>query len=68
MPIQATHTGGLSGKVLEKFKQEEFDMALQDKVMEETKERKNAVEAYVYSMRSKLEEGGQLFDYVKEDV
>ena len=55
-------------KVLEKCKQEEFDMALQDKVMEETKERKNAVEAYVYSMRSKLEEGGQLFDYVKEDT
>jgi len=68
VPIKATHTGGLPGKVLEKFKQEEFDMALQDKVMEETKERKNAVEAYVYSMRSKLEEGGQLFDYVKEDV
>ncbi|CAL6321912.1 unnamed protein product [Bathycoccus prasinos] len=68
VPIKSTYTGGLPDKVLEKCKQEEFDMALQDKVMEETKERKNAVEAYVYSMRSKLEEGGQLFDYVKEDV
>ena len=29
-------------------------MALQDRVMEETKERKNAVEEYVYSMRSKV--------------
>ena len=68
VPIKVTHSGGLPDKVLEKCKQEEFDMALQDKVMEETKERKNAVEAYVYSMRSKLEEGGQLFDYVKEDT
>merc|ERR1712159_456080 len=68
VPIKVTHSGGLPDKVLEKCKQEEFDMALQDKVMEETKERKNAVEEYVYSMRSKLEEGGQLFDYVKEDT
>ena len=29
-------------------------MALQDKVIEETKERKNAVEEYVYTMRSKI--------------
>ena len=29
-------------------------MALQDRVMEETKEKKNAVEAYVYDMRNKV--------------
>ena len=29
-------------------------MALQDRVMEETKDRKNAVEAYVYDMRNKV--------------
>ncbi len=32
-------------------------MRLQDRVMEETKDRKNAVEAYVYEMRNKLSEG-----------
>ncbi|XP_041990561.1 heat shock 70 kDa protein 15-like [Salvia splendens] len=32
----------------------EFEMALQDRVMEETKDKKNAVEAYVYDMRNKL--------------
>ena len=68
VPVSSTHLGGLPDKVIEKCKQEEFDMALQDKIMEETKERKNAVEAYVYSMRTKIEEGGLLFDYVKEDV
>jgi heat shock protein 4 len=31
-------------------------MALQDRVMEETKERKNAVEEYVYGMRAKVTE------------
>jgi hypothetical protein len=29
-------------------------MALQDRVMEETKDKKNAVEAYVYDMRNKV--------------
>ena len=39
---------------LEKAVEKEFEMALQDRVMEETKEKKNAVEAYVYDMRNKV--------------
>jgi heat shock protein 4 len=39
-------------------------MQLQDKVIEETKEKKNAVEAYVYSMRNKLYD--RLEPYVTE--
>ncbi|KAE8656964.1 Heat shock protein 91 isoform 2 [Hibiscus syriacus] len=35
---------------------EEFEMTLQDRVMEETKDKKNAIEAYVYDMRNKKEE------------
>ena len=38
----ASVVGGLPAPVLETFVQEEYDMALQDRVMEETKERKNA--------------------------
>ncbi|GJM94812.1 hypothetical protein PR202_ga11491 [Eleusine coracana subsp. coracana] len=34
--------------------EKEYEMALQDRVMEDTKEKKNAVEAYVYDMRNKL--------------
>ena len=34
--------------------EEEFDMAMHDKIMEETKEKKNAVEAYVYDLRNKV--------------
>jgi heat shock protein 4 len=56
--------GGLLQPELTKAVEKEYEMALQDRVMEETKESKNAVEAYVYSMRSKLYE--KLQDYVTE--
>ena len=63
VPVKS-FVGGLPADVLERYVNEEYDMALQDKVMEETKERKNAVEAYVYSMRSKIED--QLREYVDD--
>lgn len=40
---------------VQKALEKEFEMALQDRVMEETKDRKNAVEAYVYDMRNKVD-------------
>jgi len=46
--------GGLAATDLQKAVEKEFEMALQDRVMEETKDKKNAVEAYVYDMRNKL--------------
>jgi hypothetical protein len=46
--------GGLPPAELEKYIEKEFEMALQDRVMEETKDKKNAVEAYVYDMRNKV--------------
>lgn len=39
-------------------------MALQDRVQEETSERKNALEAYIYSLRNKLSD--TLAPYVTE--
>ena len=59
-----SRVGGLPAKVVERFTNEEYDMALQDKVIEETKERKNAVEEYVYTMRSKISD--QLSAYVDD--
>ncbi|CAN0878272.1 Heat shock 70 kDa protein 14 [Linum grandiflorum] len=56
--------GGLPPVDLQKAVEKEFEMALQDRVMEETKDKKNAVEAYVYEMRNKL---GDIFhDFVTE--
>ena len=46
--------GALAAADLQKAVEKEYEMALQDRVMEETKEKKNAVEAYVYDMRNKV--------------
>ncbi|XP_074577981.1 heat shock 70 kDa protein 15-like [Curcuma longa] len=54
IPVAETVYGGLSADELQKAVEKEFEMALQDRVMEETKDKKNAVEAYVYDMRNKL--------------
>lgn len=44
--------------------EKECQMALQDRVQEETNERKNALEAYIYSLRNKLADS--LADYVTD--
>ncbi|KAL6495893.1 hypothetical protein OROGR_030456 [Orobanche gracilis] len=54
VPVSEVVYGGLAAADLEKSVEKEFEMALQDRVMEETKDKKNAVEAYVYEMRNKL--------------
>ncbi|KAL6539160.1 hypothetical protein OROGR_011809 [Orobanche gracilis] len=62
VPVSEVVYGGLSAADLEKSVEKEFEMALQDRVMEETKDKKNAVEAYVYEMRNKLND--QYHDFV----
>ncbi|KAL0441553.1 UNVERIFIED_CONTAM: Heat shock protein 14 [Sesamum radiatum] len=54
VPVSEVVYGGLAATDLQKAVEKEFEMALQDRVMEETKDKKNAVEAYVYDMRNKL--------------
>ncbi|PUZ64281.1 hypothetical protein GQ55_3G131500 [Panicum hallii var. hallii] len=54
VPVNELVYGALPAAELEKAVEKEYEMALQDRVMEETKEKKNAVEAYVYDMRNKL--------------
>ncbi|KAL6897866.1 hypothetical protein ACP4OV_006825 [Aristida adscensionis] len=54
VPVHELVYGALAAAELEKAVEKEYEMALQDRVMEETKEKKNAVEAYVYDMRNKL--------------
>jgi heat shock protein 4 len=56
VPVAELVYGAMGADELEKAVEKEYEMALQDRVMEETKERKNAVEAYVYDMRNKLYE------------
>ncbi|KAH6758284.1 heat shock protein 91 [Perilla frutescens var. frutescens] len=54
VPVTEVVFGALSSSDVQKAVEKEFEMALQDRVMEETKDKKNAVEAYVYDMRNKL--------------
>jgi heat shock protein 4 len=54
IPVHELVYGALEPAELERAVEKEYEMALQDRVMEETKEKKNAVEAYVYDMRNKV--------------
>jgi len=55
IPVVEHIHGGMCPADVQKAMEKEFEMALQDRVMEETKDKKNAVEAYVYDMRNKLQ-------------
>lgn len=55
VPVHEVVLGGLAPTDLQKAVEKEYEMALQDRVMEETKDKKNAVEAYVYDMRNKVQ-------------
>ncbi|KAL9368589.1 hypothetical protein Peur_039788 [Populus x canadensis] len=61
IPVSEVVYGGILAAEVEKLLEKEYEMALQDRVMEETKEKKNAVEAYVYDMRNKLSDRYQEF-------
>lgn len=54
IPVLELVYGGMVPADVQRAVEKEFEMALQDRVMEETKDRKNAVEAYVYDMRNKV--------------
>ncbi|KAK1416843.1 hypothetical protein QVD17_25960 [Tagetes erecta] len=54
IPVSEFVYGAMLSADVQKAVEKEFEMALQDRVMEETKDKKNAVESYVYEMRNKL--------------
>lgn len=54
IPLSELVYGALQSVEVQKAVEKEYEMALQDRVMEETKDRKNAVESYVYDMRNKV--------------
>ncbi|CAH2068019.1 unnamed protein product, partial [Thlaspi arvense] len=64
VPLSELVYGALQSVEVQKAVEKEFEMALQDRVMEETKDRKNAVESYVYDMRNKLSDKYQ--EYITE--
>jgi len=55
-----------SAEVLGKLKTDEFDMALQDRVVQETNDARNRLEEYVYNMRDAL--SNRLAPYEKDEA
>ncbi|KAK4751600.1 hypothetical protein SAY87_005082 [Trapa incisa] len=54
IPINAKIEGGITEVDLTEYKEKEAQLSQQDKIVEQTKERKNALESYVYETRNKL--------------
>ncbi|KAI0000483.1 heat shock protein [Russula vinacea] len=48
--------GGLDSSVVDRYREKELTMYASDKLVQDTEERKNALEEYIYDMRSKLED------------
>ncbi|XP_008806739.2 heat shock 70 kDa protein 16 isoform X2 [Phoenix dactylifera] len=54
LAVAETIYGGMTKEELLEAQEQEQALAYQDKVMEQTKDRKNSLEAYVYEIRDKL--------------
>ncbi|KAK1582396.1 hypothetical protein Q3G72_014566 [Acer saccharum] len=54
IPVSENVYGGMTGAELSKAQEREVQLAQQDRTIEQTKEKKNALESYVYEMRNKL--------------
>lgn len=54
IPVTETVYGAMSKAELSEAQQKELELSHQDRVMEQTKERRNALEAFIYEMRDKL--------------
>ncbi|OWM67573.1 hypothetical protein CDL15_Pgr028436 [Punica granatum] len=54
VPVNEKRDGGISEVDLAEFKEKEAQLAEQDRIIEQTKERKNALESYVYETWNKV--------------
>lgn len=55
IPISENIYGGMTKAELSKAQDKEVQLAQQDRIMEQTKDKKNALESYVYEMRNKVQ-------------
>ena len=65
LTLTATGLSSLTPVALEKYKSVEFEMAAQDRHIKELQEKKNDLEAYIYSMRDRVN-GGDLSEYIAD--
>ncbi|KAI7836745.1 hypothetical protein COHA_009383 [Chlorella ohadii] len=62
----ASHTAALSSEQMAKLYEIEVELALQARVQNETNDAKNALEAYIYSLRNKLYDA--LSPFIREEA
>lgn len=55
LPI-VTASGSLDSTTKDTYKEKEFNMAMTDRLVSETEDKKNALEEYIYEVRGKLED------------
>jgi len=65
--IVSTLVGGFNQQTLQELFERENQMALNDKVIQETNEARNSLESYCLEMRSKVQDGA-LKEYVEEKI
>ncbi|XP_062077728.1 heat shock 70 kDa protein 16 isoform X2 [Humulus lupulus] len=70
LPISEIIYGGMTKGEISEARDKELQLAQQDQIMEETKNKKNALESYVYEMRNKLFNTYRSFtsDQEREDI
>ncbi|KAF4394583.1 hypothetical protein F8388_020408, partial [Cannabis sativa] len=70
LPISEIINGGMTEGEISEALDKELQLAQQDQIMEETKNKKNALESYVYEMRNKLFNTYRSFasDQEREDI
>lgn len=54
IPVTENVYGGMTRGEVSEAQAKELQLAQQDRIMEETKNKKNALESYVYEMRNKV--------------
>ncbi|XP_014522749.1 heat shock 70 kDa protein 16 [Vigna radiata var. radiata] len=54
VPVNENIYGGMTKAEITEAREKELQLAQQDRIIEQTKEKKNSLESYVYDMRSKL--------------
>uniref|UniRef100_A0A7S0YHN0 Uncharacterized protein n=1 Tax=Hemiselmis tepida TaxID=464990 RepID=A0A7S0YHN0_9CRYP len=64
VPVLSCPSHSLVPEQIAEFKNTEFEMATQDRQIRELHERKNDLEAYIYSMRDRCSESGDLGQYI----
>lgn len=55
MPVNENVYGGMTKAEISEALEKELQLAQQDRIVEQTKEKKNSLESYVYDMRSKVQ-------------